>query len=242
MSDMPNTTLVSNGEAETPFKTSENASLGTHEGWIVDPDNAQEVANLEDVARDTEKRLQKEHETGMSEKERENIKILEVLVEEFPYAFKESTDEQTGEKYYLTGISALPYSDKQTESEVIRLNRESFRLRARDFPIMGLLDQDNRFRGESAQPCISKVGIQFEGRKKESISFQELSPERQELLLQILSFLNDKGEVINKHLEEEKAKVTPEGLRERIRAMKNNGSENEISKTGNFAIDSDILY
>lgn len=242
MSDMPNTTLVSNGEAETPFKTSENASLGTHEGWIVDPDNAQEVANLEDVARNAEKRLQKEHETGISEKERENIKILEVLVEEFPYAFKESTDEQTGEKYYLTGISALPYSDKQTESEVIRLNRESFRLRARDFPIMGLLDQDNRFRGESAQPCISKVGIQFEGRKKESISFQELSPERQELLLQILSFLNDKGEVINKHLEEEKAKVTPEGLRERIRAMKNNGSENEISKTGNFAIDSDILY
>lgn len=240
MSDMPNTTLVSNGEAETPFKTSENASLGTHEGWIVDPDNAQEVANLEDVARNAEKRLQKEHETGMSEKERENIKILEVLVEEFPYAFKESTDEQTGEKYYLTGISALPYSDKQTESEVIRLNKEFFRLR--DFPIMGLLDQDNRFRGESAQPCISKVGIQFEGRKKESISFQELSPERQELLLQILSFLNDKGEVINKHLEEEKAKVTPEGLRERIRAMKNNGSENEISKTGNFAIDSDILY
>lgn len=237
MSDMPNTTLVSNGEAETPFKTSENASLGTHEGWIVDPDNAQEVANLEDVARNAEKRLQKEHETGMSEKERENIKILEVLVEEFPYAFKESTDEQTGEKYYLTGISALPYSDKQTESEV---NKEFFRLR--DFPIMGLLDQDNRFRGESAQPCISKVGIQFEGRKKESISFQELSPERQELLLQILSFLNDKGEVINKHLEEEKAKVTPEGLRERIRAMKNNGSENEISKTGNFAIDSDILY
>ncbi len=237
MSDMPNTTLVSNGEAETPFKTSENASLGTHEGWIVDPDNAQEVANLEDVARNAEKRLQKEHETGMSEKERENIKILEVLVEEFPYAFKESTDEQTGEKYYLTGISALPYSDKQTESEV---NKEFFRLR--DFPIMGLLDQDNRFRGESAQPCISKVGIQFEGRKKESISFQELSPERQELLLQILSFLNDKGEVINKHLEEEKAKVTPEGLRERIRAMKNNGSENEISKTGNFAIDSRILY
>lgn len=240
MSDMPNTTLVSNGEAETPFKTSENASLGTHEGWIVDPDNAQEVANLEDVARNAEKRLQKEHETGMSEKERENIKILEVLVEEFPYAFKESTDEQTGEKYYLTGISALPYSDKQTESEVIRLNKEFSRLR--DFSMMGLLDQDNRFRGESAQPCISKVGIQFEGRKKESISFQELSPERQELLLQILSFLNDKGEVINKHLEEEKAKVTPEGLRERIRAMKNNGSENEISKTGNFAIDSDILY
>mgnify|MGYP007061390431 FL=1 len=224
MSDMPNTTLVSNGEAETPFKTSENASLGTHEGWIVDPDNAQEVANLEDVARNAEKRLQKEHETGMSEKERENIKILEVLVEEFPYAFKESTDEQTGEKYYLTGISALPYSDKQTESEVIRLNREFFRLR--DFSMMGLLDQDNRFRGESAQPCISKVGIQLEGRKKESISFQELIPERQELLLQILSFLNDRGEVINKHLEEEKAKVTPEGLRERIRAMKNNGSEN----------------
>ncbi|NLE31175.1 hypothetical protein GX618_02785 [Candidatus Dojkabacteria bacterium] len=221
---MPNTTLVSNGEAETPFKTSENASLGTHEGWIVDPDNAQEVANLEDVARNAEKRLQKEHETGMSEKERENIKILEVLVEEFPYAFKESTDEQTGEKYYLTGISALPYSDKQTESEVIRLNREFFRLR--DFSMMGLLDQDNRFRGESAQPCISKVGIQLEGRKKESISFQELIPERQELLLQILSFLNDRGEVINKHLEEEKAKVTPEGLRERIRAMKNNGSEN----------------
>ena len=241
MSDMPNTTLVSNGEAETPFKTSENASLGTHEGWIVDPDNAQEVANLEDVARNTEKRLQKEHETGMSEEERQNIKILEILVDEFPYAFKECTDERTGEKYYQTGFSALPNSEKLTESEQRRLNTVRYRLLKlienrpeSAFAWDVLLDWSKFFSGEAAQVCVSKVGIQFGGRSSASrhiCSFQESISDRQELFLQILSFLNDRGEVINKHLEEEKLeeekrKVTPEGLRERIRAMKNNGSEN----------------
>ena len=92
--------------------------------------------------------------------------------------------------------------------------------------MQSLLDSDNNFGYKDRLACISKVGIQFEGRNSLPISFQELAPHRQELLLQILRFLNDRGEVINKHLEEEKAKVTPEGLRDRIRAMKNRENQN----------------
>ena len=68
-------------------------------------------------------RLLNEHKTGLSEKETKNTEILEVLVDEF-ICFCREVDEQTGEKYYQTGISALPHSNKQTELEVQRLNRE----------------------------------------------------------------------------------------------------------------------
>jgi len=222
MSDFPDTTLVSNGEKESPFYTSEDPVAGTKEGWIVNQDDAHEVANLEAVARNAEERLLNEHETGLTEKEKRNLEIVDVLVEEFPSAFKECTDKLTGEKYYQTGISSQPYS-KRNEEEAVRLNEEFDKLLSEisdrpgpDFQLQGLLDMNNK-----EYVCISKVGIQFEGRKKPySISFENLIPERQELFLKILKFLNDRGEVINKHLEEEKAKVTPEGLRERIRIMK----------------------
>lgn len=218
----------------SPFYTSEDPSLGTHEGWIVDPAKAQEVANLEAVARNREEVLLEEHNTGLTEKERRNQEILDVLVEEFPYAFNECTDEHTGEKYYKTGISALPYAER-TELEVSRADEEYHRLQDKletrfrqDFQMKGLLDTSKTsFGSKDEQACITKDGIQFEGRhSNRSISFEDLIPERQKLFLEILKFLNDRGEVINKHLEEEKAKVTAEGLRERIRAMKNNKSEN----------------
>ncbi|MDD3474939.1 MAG: hypothetical protein PHP08_03530 [Candidatus Dojkabacteria bacterium] len=80
---------------------------------INDSKEAEDVAYVEknegrDVALLRESTLQKEHETGLTERERENLEIGNMLVEEFPDAFKESLD-KNGNKIFTTSLFAVQW-------------------------------------------------------------------------------------------------------------------------------------
>jgi hypothetical protein len=214
--------------------TPENSSLETHAGWNVFEEEASGVAQLEDVARDAEGQQLKE------QKKERNIEIFKVLLDEFPYAFFEGTDEETGEKFYSTGINSQPEPRYRTQEEKERLNKNYNYLydKAKKTDIHDLKMMDLLRLASTTDACISEAGIQFGGRfSSEFVFLEELTPEEQELFLEILQFLNERGKVVHRSLEKEKAleeeearrraraELAPEALIERIRIMKSQKSQ-----------------
>lgn len=58
-------------------------------GWIADIDKAHDLANLESPARNVELRMEREANTGMTDEQRENRKIMTELKENYPNAFEQ---------------------------------------------------------------------------------------------------------------------------------------------------------
>jgi hypothetical protein len=91
---------------------------------INDPKVAEDIAYVEkDQGRDAailrENALREEYETGLTEKERENSEIANMLVGEFPDAFVESVDDN-GAKIFTTGLRVVRYGEVISESRLLR--------------------------------------------------------------------------------------------------------------------------
>jgi len=94
-------------------KSSASQPFRNEYSQISNPDEAEVIAYVEkdqgkDAALLREKALQKEHETGMTEQERENLEIANMLIEEFPDAFVEQVD-KNGTEMYTTGLSIVQF-------------------------------------------------------------------------------------------------------------------------------------
>lgn len=82
---------------------------------ISDPKVAEDIAYVEknegrDAAIAREDALQKERDTGLTERERENFEIANMLVEEFPDAFVEHID-KNGVEIFNTGMGVVQYDE-----------------------------------------------------------------------------------------------------------------------------------
>jgi hypothetical protein len=95
---------------------------------ISDPKAAEDVAYVEkDQGRDAailrENALREEHDTGLTERERKNLEIADMLVEEFPDAFVESVDDN-GTKIFTTGLQAVQYVKVVSELRLLLPSRK----------------------------------------------------------------------------------------------------------------------
>lgn len=197
----------------------------TPEGWVADPDTAHEIANIHNIAENLEEVRKKEYETGLTDRERKNLEIAEVLKEEFPYALKERIDQKTGDTFYEMGIKTDPPLKKDLSDQDAFIVGTKYTRLINDAP--NLESDDDLFllldsRESMPNPRISKKGIQFEirGIGGTFISFEQLNPYRQDNFLKILSYLNERGKIISAQAEKEKLEITPELLRDRIKKIR----------------------
>ncbi len=208
------------GVTKEPFETPE--------GWVADMDTAHEIADIHNLAEHREEVLRKEHETGLTERERKNLEIAGILKEEFPYALKECLDKETGETYYEVGSSTDPRISRQIDDNHNDRLLNEYKLLMSNQEIIGNRTLQSFLNG-SFTAHISQKGIEFykeenlfafDHKPEDVYMLQFISPQMQDNFLKVLSYLNHKSEVISSQAEKEKLEITPEGLRDRIKRLK----------------------
>jgi len=213
---------------------------------INDPKVAEDVAYIgKDHGRDAailrENALREGHETGLTEKERKNLEIAEMLAEEFPDAFVRGVDDK-GTEIFATGINAV--HGNEVVSELLSLSPSKGEELLKDFRIISnevdnylpidsgkiLYDLTN-YRGENV--FISKYGISI-GLKGEfnikdnakfarfKTSIWRFSDEELVTFFKILKFLDKVGKAGKEiAIEEERGKKSVEDFRNLAQQIKN---------------------
>lgn len=208
---------------------------------ISDPKVAEDIAYVEknegrDAAIAREDALQKEQDTGLTERERKNFEIVNMLVEEFPDAFVKDID-KNGTEILSTGVSVVQYDEVLSKLPVSTPKRSEL---SGDYArIFNELRMTRLLNGKkilqalidtSESVYISRYGIfrygtsfgPVEGSDIDNDSIRIFSEDELKVFFKILKFLDKVGKARKEiAMEEERKNRSVEDFRNLAQQIKN---------------------
>lgn len=189
---------------------SEENSFRNEQGQINSPADAWDLAYIEESS-GVPAALQREE---VLEKEHYNTEVMELLKEEFPYAFQEVVDKDSKEKVYVAGMSIFQNNlgkfkptEKSQElintefNDVYSNSRGNDRIAACLLTIgngiSGMLVSKRGILGFTSLSTFDDKNVFNEVNIQRSFSISEMSEDRQARILKALDFVNRYGKELN---------------------------------------------